>query len=255
VRVAEGKSGAGAPELALPKAEAGLTFRAEMAATNLLLGYWRHLLLLLVAGLLAVLVWGQWNQWVERQQRGWSAKIAEIERKLPAELPMLPDAIADGKAKVEDLEAPADALGALAEEAQGAARAEAWLKAAELYRIAGKTDLERTALQGAAATDVGVLTYAAESALAALDLEDGKGDAAIHRLEGLRSNPDPMLAQSASLDLGLALESLGRTDEASRVYADFVEKWPQSKHLEQIRARQARLSGTAAAPAPAGAGG
>ncbi len=240
------------PELVLPKAEAGLFFRAEMAWANFLFGYWRHLLVVLVVGLLGVLVWGQWRSWVDREQRATSAEIAEIERKLPAELPMLPDAISDAKVKPEDLEVPADALAAIGKKAKGAARVEAWLKAAELYRLAGKPDLQRSALEGGADSDAGVMTYAAVSALAALDLDEGKGDLAIARLTALRSNPDEGLAQSAALDLGLALESLGRIDEAGRVYTEFTTKWAASKHIEQVRARQARLA-VSPAPAPAAA--
>ncbi|MBA2321808.1 MAG: tetratricopeptide repeat protein, partial [Deltaproteobacteria bacterium] len=141
--------------------------------------------------------------------------------------------------------------------ATGTASVEAWLKAAELYRLAGKPEPQRACLAAAADSDAGVLTYAANTGLAALDLEQGRPDEAIARLQRMMADEDDALAQSAALDLGLALESLGRTDEANRAYTEFATKWPASKHLEQVRARQTRL---AVAPppapaAPAGAGG
>ena len=236
--------------LELPKAEAGWAFRFEMAATNLLLGYWKHGIAVVVVGLLAVLVWGQYQSWQETQQRGFSNQIVEVTRKLAAPIPLLPDEIGKGAVQRTDLMAPADALAAIGTAATGAGSAEAWLKAAELYRLAGNAERQRAALDAVDGQGrVDVLGYAAASSLANLDLEQGKDAEAIARLESLQTRFDGILGQSAALDLGLALTHLGRKDEARRVYAAFETRWPAAPQLEEVRTRSANLDGAVGAPA------
>lgn len=241
-----------APGLELPKAEAGVAFKAEMVATNLLLGYWMHALALVVVGLVAVLLWGQWRNHHESEQRRISAEISEIERNLPTPLPMLQEDVSSGKVPRTDLMAPADAMAKVAEGASGTGAVEGWLKAAELYRLAGNVERQRAALEAAVAVgDGNVLGYAAEAGLANLDLEQGKAAEAVDRFTRMRDGYEGILAQNAALDLGLSLQHLGRTDEAARVYEAFLTKWPDSPHAEEVRKRQGALGVAAAAPAPA----
>lgn len=237
--------------LELPKAEAGVAFKAEMAATNLLLGYWMHALVLVVVGLVAVLLWGTWSSHVLSEQRRISAEISEVERVLTAPLPLLQEEVSAGRVQRTDLMAPADAMANVAGAASGAGAVEGWLKAAELYRLAGNVERQRATLESAvAAADKDVLGYAAEAGLANLDLEQGKSAEAVDRFTRMRDEYPGILGQNAALDLGLSLQHLGRTDEAARVYEAFLVKWPDSPHADDVRKRQGTL-GVAAAPAPA----
>jgi tetratricopeptide (TPR) repeat protein len=222
-----------------------------MAATNLLLGYWMHLLAIVVVGLLAVLVWGQYGSWVQNQQRQISSQIADVERTLPAALPDLADKVAAGEVKPEDLVDPAAKIEGIGLGAKGAGAAEALLKSAELYRLAGKPDKQREALEAAAkSAGKNVLGYAAGASLANLDFQEGKTDDAIRRFTELRDTFSGVLAQNASLDLALSLEHLGRKDEARRVYDEFIQKWPDSPHVDQVQGRIKSLGDAAPSVPP-----
>lgn len=233
-------------DLDLKPADAGSMFRAEMFTTNLLLGYWKHLVAAVVVGLLAVLIYGQYADWHRRSQRTTTSQIATALAELPAELPLIPERIAAGEAVDPALlEKTGDTLVAIANGASGPARVEALLQAAELFRIAANPEKQREALAGAAGEAEGVLAFAAEGALANLELEQGQGDAAVSRLQRAMQAHDGYLAEQAALDLGLALEHLGRSDEAGRVYADFLTRWPDSPRADGVRQRQAQLGGGA----------
>lgn len=232
-------------ELDLQPGEAGLAFRAEMAATQVLLGYWKVAVALLIAGLLGVLFYGQYVSWVQRTQRHLAAQIAEVERELPVALVQIPEAQQAGDATItaELLSSTAEKIEAVARAGAGPASVEGLLKAAELYRLAGAPDRQRAALEAGAGDARGVLTFAVEGALANLDLEQGRGEDAVRRLQTLMDTSDGYLGQQAAMDLGMALEHLGRSAEADQVYARFLETWPDSARSEEVHARRARLGG------------
>lgn len=229
-------------DLVLQPADAGAAFRMEMAASNFLLGYWKHMLAALIAALLAVLFYGQYTSFVHRQQRAAASRIAEVERDLPAPIALLgfqkaQDMLTTSQA---DLEAAGDRLDVIANETSGAASVEARLKAAELYRLAGSPK-RRTALEAVAATADDVLGYAARAGLAALDLEEGNADQAVTRYKELMASEDGFLAQQAAIELGLALEHLGRNDEAAKVYGEFLTRWPDAPRADEVRTRQGQV--------------
>lgn len=239
-------------DLDLKPAEAGTMFRLEMFATNFFLGYWRQMLAFLVTGLLGVLLWGQWTSYDQRLQRATAAEIADAVQGLPAEIPGLPMLIAsDPSTDLGKIEAAGDQVLKIAEGARGAARVEGFLTAAELFRVTGKTDKQRAALTEASERGSGMLRYAAESGLANLELGNNEGDAAVARLKKLAAAQKGYLAEQATLDLALALEHLGRKDEALGVYADFEKKFKDSKRVELVEERRARLEAPPVAPAPA----
>lgn len=233
-------------DLDLKPADAGSLFRAEMFTTNLLLGYWKHLVAAVIVTLLGVLIYGQYVDFHRRSQRTTTSQVATALADLPAELPLLPERIASGQ-PVDPalLERTGDTLVAIANGASGPAKVEALLQAAELFRLAANPQKQRDALVGASANGQGVLAFAAEGALANLELEQGEGDAAVTRLRGLMAGHDGYLAEQAAIDLGLALEHLSRNDEAGKVYAEFLTKWPDSPRADVVRQRQALLGGGA----------
>ena len=232
-------------DLDLKPADAGALFKAEMWATNAILGYWKHLLVVLVIGLLCFLFYGQYTTHVQRIQRGFTSMTAEIEATLPDTFDVLGQQIATGAVEIEpaELEQAGDKLVAVADQASGTAKTEALLKAAELFRLADADEKRRSALQQASVDARGVLLFAAEGALANLELELQEGDAAVQRLRGLMEKESGFLAEQATLDLGLALEQLERDDEAIKVYDDFLQRWPASSRIDEVRQRRDRVSG------------
>ena len=233
-------------DLDLKPADAGALFRAEMWATNTLLGYWPYLVGVLVAILLAFLFYGQYSSYVTRSQREASAALADAVSDLPVPISYLGVQQANGRLELEasELEKTADDLRAKAESATGPARAEGLLKAAEIYRVAGATDKRRTALEDAASgARSPYLRFSAEGGLAALELEQDQGDAAVNRLRQFMDAEDGFFGQQAALQLGRTLEQLDRIDEAMQVYEDFLRRWPDSTSIDEVNQRRDRVRG------------
>ncbi len=228
-------------DLTLEPQQAGLAFRAEMWAMDTLLGYWPYLLGGIAVVLGCIFFYGQYANWVTTQQRASAKAIAKIEAKLPDRVSTLALRELSGQDPVaaEELVASAQKLEAV--DASGPARAEAMLKAAELYRIAEKPGDQRRALEAAIESGSGVLAFSAEAAVANLDLEAGDNDAAITRLKRLSTEYDGYLAEQALLDLGLVLEQLGKPDEARAVYEDFLSRFEDSPRAEEAENRKAGL--------------
>lgn len=231
-------------DISFAPAGAGAAFQAEMAATNFLLGYWKWLAASVALVLVSVLFYGLYTTNVEKTQRDYSRTINTIEGKLVAPLPELPGVIAQGGEGVDAaaLQAVGDELLTFAASASGPSKAEAMLKAAEVYRLAGKPDLQRKALEYAHANGRGVLAYVSASGLSNLDLAEGRGDEAVKHLRDLMAKHDGFLAQQAALDLGLALEHLDRKPEAVAVYDDFVARWADSARAPEAISRRERIA-------------
>ena len=235
----------GESDLQFTQAEAGLAFKSEMWAMNVLLGYWKHILGVIAALLGSILIYGQYENATLRQQRGISADIARALEDLPGELVQLPAILESGigDTTTESVNKVAKGLEDIASSESGPARVEALLKAAEIYRITGSTDNQRNVLELAAADASGTLAYAAKSALANLDLEQGNGDQAVSRLQQLRSESDGFLAEQATMDLALTLEHLGKVEEARATYTEFLTTWPDSPRTDEVQRRQSLLDG------------
>ena len=212
-------------DLELELADAGLAFRAEMWATNFMMGYWKHVLATLICLLLAFLIFTQYRDHVRKTQRDVSHLISKVESTLESD---------SNDARC----AAASALSQIADQSSGPGKVEALLKAAELYRLCEDAASQRGVLEQAGAQAEGVLKYSAVAALANLDLEEEQGDQAVQRLQSLRDENTGFLAERAAIDLGLALEHLDRHDEAQTVYADFIVAWPDSPRADEVRRRQ-----------------
>lgn len=230
-------------DLEFQQADAGMLFRAEMWATNAFLGYWQYLLAGLVVVLLGFLIYGQYTAWVENDQRASSERIYQATKDLPP-LEMIGPQRAFGQPLPPKVDLPGIAaqLEQIAGESRAAARVEALLKAAEIYRLAEDPEGERRALTAAEDSAEGVLAYGVESSLANLDLEAGDEDAAIARLRKLAERKD-ILGQQAMLDLARAYETSERIEEARKVYDTFETQWPESSRLDEVRERKKALAG------------
>lgn len=231
------------PELPLPQDEdAGVAFRTQMALYDFGMKYWKEGVALVIASLAFSLVYFKWQDTNRSYQRGWTGEIAEFEEGLPASVRR---GLTSAGLSEEDKEATrkiADQIAEVGKKADGAAASEAWLKAAEYYRISGETTQRRAALEAAVPGAADMLRYSAEGALANLDLEEGRGDDAVTRLKTLSVELDGFLAEQAAFDLAKTLEHLERPADALAAYNDFITRFPESSHIEDATERKTRLA-------------
>jgi hypothetical protein len=143
----------------------------------------------------------------------------------------------------------ADRFSAIGAGATGQASAEAYIQAAELYRVAGDAEKRRVALDQAATRGEGTIQYAAIVAIAGQQADQGDLDGALARLRPFESDADRFVAQDAIAHGGALLEAADRKPEAITQYNRFIEKFPDTPMAVEIRARLERL-GAPAAPAP-----
>ncbi len=242
-------------DLAIEPDSGGIAFRFEMWFTDTLLRWWKHLLALAVAVLIGALLWGQWRNMVQNEQRNTTSAIADAENKLPGDLTELAMRRAglggdEEKLDVGKLGDNATTIFQIAFSATGTARMEAALKAAEIYRLAGDSAGRRKALALVEGEGSGVLRYAVVSGLAAVDVEDGQPDNALRRLESLFSEQD-FLAQRAMLDAAAMLEALQRGGEAVRILDQYLARWPDASDKDEVGRRRDRLAGAKPADAAA----
>lgn len=230
-------------DLVLEAQDAGAMFRAEMWVTDTLLGYWPYLLATLGVGLGAIFFWSQYRDFQIDQQRGYAESVRRVETDLDGSVLDLGYMQASGQPLDEaGIRSAAEQL--LTLDASGAGGTEARMKAAELFRLVGDTDQQRSALEFVAAQGIAPYAQLAEAALANLDLEAGDQEAAIARLEKLStSGAEGYLREQALLDLGLVFEHLDRKDDARSTYDRFLETWPSSPRVEQVRQRRDGLAG------------
>lgn len=233
-------------DLELEQEGPGIGFRLEMWFTDNLVRYWRVLGGSLVVILIGALVYGQYETWDQSNQRRFTGSIADIEGEMDDPIDQLvaikAGAVPDRHIDVAKITDTANKLVGVAKGASGTARAEACLKASELFRIAGDLGGRRAALEICEADATGVLKYAVEAGLATIDIEENKPDAALTRYRELQRLDDE-LARMATIDLGSALEALDRRPEALTAYEEFLQKWPEAPERADVEARKAKLAG------------
>ena len=239
------------PNYDLGEAGGDYALRAEMGAQEFLLRNWMPIVGVVGSVVVGFLVYGWWGSATIAEQRATTAAIADVERDLPSGMLQLAQARAgmgeppEAAAIVDE----ADALVAIGDGATGTSAVEAWMKAAELYRMADRPDARRGVLEKAAAHGSGVLAFAARSALANLDLEADKVDEGLAALESLTTVPEPFLARQATLELAAAQEATGRPDAARATYDRFLTTWPDAPEAETATERKARVGSAAVAAA------
>ena len=226
-------------DLTLEAPDAGWAFRAEMWIKDTLMGYWMYLVAVVAVFLAGIFIYQQVQSAASSQQRDASKQIAQVEKKLGVPAIDLEAQRASGQA-VDEAASIEVAAALEAVDVGGAARADAMLKAAEIYRVLGKTEDQRRALQAVVDTGVDPVAGLATVHLAHVELDAGEADAAIARLQALAAG-DGIVAQYASVDLGLAYEHLERTAEARALYQEHLTKWPASVFAREVKRRQSGL--------------
>ncbi len=246
-------------DLAIRPDGAGVAFRTEMAVSNFVLGYWKPMVAVVIAGLVGTLVYGLWANEQQAAQRAFTGEIAEVIETQGLDLQTLAQqkALSNAEKPFDGSKAATAAASilAIAEKASGVAAYEGAMKAAEFARFGGDAATRRAALELAQkrATDP-VFQLSAAGALATLDVEEGKGADAVARFDALRADKG-FVGRRAALELASVQEALGRNDEAKATLSDLLTRWPDAPEKVDVDARLARLGAAAAGqgttPAPA----
>ena len=278
------------PDLTVPKQDAGAAFRLEMWASNVLLGYWWVLALVIAIILAVVAVYGLWNNLHVNAQQETSGRaavvLAELEKTLiddgrieeavgqrtrlritpsyeGVDRSIFPPAIEIPLAAAleefarEDADAPgvltraADELLAIHGEGSGLAADHAALTAAELYRLAGSADGEEKALAAAESSGASPVRYGVAARRAELAVEAGQIDQAAAILRPWITADEGFWGQRAALDLGMHYLAVDRQGDARAAFDELRATWPASPLLDQVDAILEELDAAGGdAPAP-----
>jgi hypothetical protein len=229
-------------DLSLPKQDAGVLFRGEMAFQNFILGYWMYMAGAVVLGLVGVLIYGQVRSSREYEQRSIASEIAKIEigvREAQGMASYDPSLLNDQQRS--DLRGAAEALVALSAERSGPEVASAAMYAADLYRLLGDDAAQLSAFETASAHARGSVAFAASAGQASLLLEMGRGDEAIAAWTALATAEQGFLAEYAQIELARANATLGHPDAARAAYDAFLTRFPSSERTAIAQEERAAL--------------
>jgi len=209
--------------------------------------HWKTVAAILGAILVGALVYGEMQSMYQADQRAATAAIASVENglsKSPQEYMVMRAMTGMQDADKTELKAAADALMGQAEASSDTASIEAYLKAAEWYRLIDDEANQRAAFEKAAETATGALRYAAVAGLANLDLETENNDSAISRFNQLASE-DSYFGRQATIDLINTYDALGQNDAALAACDTFLKRWPNAAEAVSVQELRKRAESKA----------
>lgn len=226
--------------------EQDVLFRFQMALAHYFFGYYKHALVVIGIGLAVIGAVGMYHDHVKEQQEGWQARLSEVEAKVPAVDPMAMYGLApaDDRSNPERmaaLETAAKGFEAIGAEANGTAAAMAWLRAAEMWKRAGKTDEVGAAFEKAhAAAAPGAVGWAARAGLASSRAEKGDIDGAATLLREAANGKD-FYAERGLYELGQLYARSERPDDARKAFEEFGGRFADSTLADDVAAAMGRL--------------
>ena len=239
--------GDGAP-VPFPDHEEDVLFKTQMKVLNLLLGHWKKGLAIVGAGLLVVLVVGEYGAMQTDEQRDIQAQIADIDRRMPKESAAVSFGIqpADDSPEVmANLEEGARRYATVAEEAVGTGAVMAWLKSGAAWERVGNIENAKAAYASAHAQGVtGTVGWSAASQYASLQANAGDVDGAIATLKSLEVKVQGLELEQSKLAVAYILEDAGRISESQSALNSFVTAHPKSALIEQAQDALLRLGNT-----------
>jgi hypothetical protein len=242
-------------DLSLPSHDAGVLFRAEMASQNFVLGYWKLIVGVVVAGLACILVYGQYASWDKGRQQAYAADVAKIEIRVTEILPMLE--YDPSQVTPEDLGkvvTAATELATLGGVATGAASAEAHLKAAEMFRLLDNPEKQLAEYDAAIPNAAGDVVFSARSARAALLVDVGSMEASVQAWQELVATTSGYLEAYSLLQLARTQTLAGDTSGATASYDSLMTQHADSSLAERASEERAALDSAAVVvPAPVAA--
>ena len=227
-------------------------FKAQMALANVVLGYWKHGLAFLGLVLVVTLAWGTWKNHVRDTQREIQAAIARVEKDIPKTGDGLTTPLIDPSQPgvLDKVREAAQALEVIAEDGTGPGRTFAWIRAGELWDIAGEADRAAKCFEKAwQSGGKGVLGWSATVRAARAKAARGDLDGAVAMLQDYAAGDD-IYAQQSLFEIGTMQLDAGRTDAARATFEDFAKRFPDS-YLGGRVASALRAASAPAASAPA----
>ena len=240
-----------------PPQETDAIFKMQMAASDLVLGYWKHVLGAILVLLVVTFAFSVVQSWRGSQAEEVYGRIGKIDYLMPPSTESTPfgempvdDAAVPGR--MEDIATGAGKYEEIARDATGAAGVEAWLKAAEAWRRAGKPEAARAALEQAAAVEApGILHFTAQTALAHAMDAAGERDKVKALYKDIAAAGAGFEGETALLRLASMQADDGQTDAARATLTEFRTRFGSSKQLDAAAAIEKRLAPPANAGAPA----
>lgn len=207
-------------------------FKGQMALANFFLGYWKHGLGLAAVVLVISLFYGLYSNRSRDAQRELQAGIARIERALPTDERAIPFGPLDDPADTErtdKLVKGAQAFEKVAEGGQGVGSTMAWIRAAEVWKRAGRPEDAARAWQKANESEApGMVGWAAASGLAGALADAGKVDEAAALYRTFADTGVGAIGEHALFQLGSLYLDAGRKDESIAAFTEFTQKYPES---------------------------
>ena len=237
--MADERDGSGTPGESAAQEQDAL-FRLQMALSDVMLGYWKHGAALIGLLLLGTLVYGGMRSYAESRAKSEFGQISRIDHRMPkvdemARMGFAPvDDPTDSK-RMADLEEGGRRYLAVADGAHGAAAVDAYLKAADAFRRAGKADLALSALEkGAAVKTTGLPGFTADAALASALVDAGQVDRAVTLYREMVGRHEGFFAEQALLRLAATQIDAGKSDDAKATLGEFKTRFPASPRAARV---------------------
>lgn len=234
------------PGSATPQEEQDVLFRVQMALAHYFFGYYRHALVVIAVALVIIGGVGLYRDNMREKQEGWQARLAEVEAKVPPVDPMAMYGLAPADdrsdaTRMAALESSAQGFEKVGAEATGTASAMAWLRAAEMWKRAGKADNVLSAAEKAHAVGApGAVGWAARDSLAAAKATKGDVDGAAALLREAANGKD-FYAERALYELGQLYAQGKRPDEARKAFEEFSSRFADSTLADDVAVAVGRL--------------
>jgi hypothetical protein len=238
--------------------ETDALFKAQMALSDVVLGYWKQAFAALGVLLLGVLAWSVFDSVRTARVEDAYARIGAIDYLMPPAMEDTPfgPRPANDADHLEDLKIGAGKYAEVAASTSGAPALEAWLKASDAWRRAGDDAQARKALETANALQLpGILGFTASFAHAQALADGGDAAGAMAALRALAgtagSQPHGANETEAAL---MALAQLqiasGKPEDARTTLQELAARIPSSSRTPEREA----LAKTLAPAAPASTG-
>jgi len=231
--------------------EVDVLFRTQMAITNFLLGYWKHLLGLTAVLLAVVYGYSSMLESTRIEQRVQQAEMARVALEVPEPDPLFrmglgPMDDPNDEERIQALRTSALSYQKVAEGGSGTGQVMAWIEAAETWTRAGEPDKAAAAYDAAHALQApGILGWTAAAGVAVnkANAGDVEGAAAIFRQ--FADTSEGYVAERALFELGMLYEAHAKVSESQAAYQEFGEKYPTSELAPRVAeaARRVRDAG------------
>ena len=230
-----------------PNDEQDFLFRAQVAATELVLGYW-HYGLYAIGTILAVsFAVGYYGDYRQEQAESQFGAIAAVDHKMPVVegLALYGIGPKDDPADTERKATLAEGARRFAEVAgknSGSAAVYAWLKAAEAFERAQDPEQAKKSLEAAANVGAGgVAGFVADSAWVGALVGENRTDEAAGRLRAMADKNSGLLAEESLIRLAELQLSLDKRTEAQTTLDELNKRFPAPQRPDEVAVLAARI--------------